>query len=910
MPPTDPAPPSTAQRIDAVRARFTAEWKAGRRPRIEDHLGDAGAARTELLRALLQLELELLGRDALPTAAAYKARFPADGALIDAALASAALATTAHQPQASIETSVARASQRDGRPTAGKAGGPMPGRIGRFEVLERLGQGAFGQVFRARDPQLDREVAIKTPLAGALESQEDLERFLREAQASATLHHPNICPVYEVGQMGKVPYIVMALLRGQSLAEHLKGRKEPLPVKQAALVARKLALALEAAHAQGIVHRDLKPANVMFERDRKDVVIMDFGLARRVRPGDIRQTREGTMMGTPAYMAPEQARGEIAAVGPPSDQYSLGVMLYEMLAGRLPFTGNVNEVIGQVLHVTPPPPSKFRPGIDPALEAICLRALAKKPGDRHASMKEFAAALNEWLRGTTQETAVLAGPAPAAAEAGAVAQIVAALAEERRAEAQERRAETRAAVRAVQRSTKDSRRLVFWIGAPVLLLGAVLVAGLIFLAARPAGEIHNDNRTDNSVKVTLMNVPHLGDTQVIYLLDGEEIAREKLTGPMSLKVGPHELVVRKGDTTLEVRKFQVKAQDDRQEVNVPPAAAKEEVARKEADNDPPDKEVPAKQPPKVDPIAEPEGKPGEMVQFRGAGSAIVSARFSLDGRYVYGTEYTRAATGSGVWRWDLENPKAEAKFFPFQNANKVAIDPRNNGRALFGDNTGRVQLSDVDRWVDLRQDAQDPHAGMSLAYSPTGEHYLAGWTLPYGKWRNVLRESDTGKQTAVLPDKGYVIFAADNRHIYTLGGDKGHDLHRLELASKKVAQVYKGHTSPLGIYACSADGRYVAGAAGPPTFPIRVWEVQTGKEVQVFIGHQGYVNTLAFSPDGRRLLSGSSDFTVRLWDIETRKNLETFRHANSIYEVQFSPRGGRALSCSDDGTARVWQLPR
>jgi WD40 repeat protein/predicted Ser/Thr protein kinase len=781
----------------------------------------------------------------------------------------------------------------------------MPGRIGRFEVLERLGQGAFGQVFRARDPQLDREVAIKTPLTGSLESPEDLERFLREAQAAATLHHPNICPVYEVGQMGKLPFIVMAFLRGQSLADHLKGRKEPLPAKQAALVARKLALALDAAHAQGIVHRDLKPANVMFERDRKDVVVMDFGLARRVRPGDIRQTREGTVMGTPAYMAPEQARGDVQAIGPASDQYSLGVMLYEMLAGRLPFTGNVNEVLGQVLHVAPAAPSKYRPGIDPTLEAICLRAMAKAPGDRHASLKEMAAALNDWLRGTAQETAVQATPAPAPGEAGAVAQVVAALAEERRAESQERREEARVAA---ARSRRDLRRLALWVGAPALVLAAVAVAAVVILGNRPPeGGPTNNNITDNSVNVTLVNVPHHQDAQVVYLLDGRKIDRKEFTGPMSLKVGPHELVLKRGEETLEVRKFHVKAEDDQQEVKVPPAE-KGPVALEK-----PEQVVPDKNPQKVVPIDEPEGKVGELYRFSATASGVMTgARFSPDGRWVLAAEYTGQPTGSGVRRWDMKNPKDPPKIYPFRNAYRVAFDPRNNHQALFANLGGEVEVWDLQRTANLRLDSRGSGVGIGLlAYSASGEHYVIGWAPQERVGRAEVRETATGNVTAEFNDRSGVIFAADNRHVFTFGGAKGNELHMLDLPSKQVVQVYKGHTSPLNIYACSADGRYVAAAAVPPTIAIRVWEVQTGQELPVMLGHEGHVTGLNFSPDGRRLLSSAiTDNSVRLWDIESGNTLAVFKHDSNVYDVQFSPRGNLALSCSDDRTVRVWQLPR
>ncbi len=283
-----------------------------------------------------------------------------------------------------------------------KSAPALPRRFGRYHILELLGQGAMGTVYLVRDTTLHRQVALKVPhvRSGDAHGPTDrrvLDRFHREAHAAAILHHPNLCPVYDVGQIDGVPYLTMAYIRGRPLSQFID-QNRPLDPQWVAVLVRKLALALQAAHDKGVIHRDLKPANVMICED-DEPTIMDFGLAWRLdlHDSDERLTRVGLVLGTPAYMSPEQLSGRVEDIGPGCDIYSLGVIVYELLTGRCPFEGPEAVVLGQVLFVEPEQPSKNRPDVDSQLETICLKAMAKRDDKRYSTMNELADALGVYL---------------------------------------------------------------------------------------------------------------------------------------------------------------------------------------------------------------------------------------------------------------------------------------------------------------------------------------------------------------------------------------------------------------------------------------------------------------------------------------------------------------------------------
>jgi serine/threonine protein kinase len=392
--------------VELVKLDLSRQWQEGRPVTLESYLktfpelGTVETVAPELI--LAEYEVRCQSGESVELAQ-FDQRFPHQ---------SGALRQLIEQTRESAKGSVlSQLGEMVARPQArllslardAKAAPTVPRRFGRYRVLEQLGQGAMGTVYLVRDTQLGRLVALKVPHvrpddADGTPDSRALDRFYREAHAAAILHHPNLCPVYDVGEIDGIPYLTMAYINGQPLSRYIDP-KRPLSLRWVAALVRKLALALQAAHDKGVVHRDLKPSNVMI-RGGREPMIMDFGLAWRLdgRDSDKRLTRLGLVLGTPSYMSPEQLSGRVEDLGPRCDVYSLGVIFYEMLTGRCPFEGPEAFVLGQVLFVEPQPLSVLRPDVDARLEAICLKAMAKRESERYASMSELAAALGAYLR--------------------------------------------------------------------------------------------------------------------------------------------------------------------------------------------------------------------------------------------------------------------------------------------------------------------------------------------------------------------------------------------------------------------------------------------------------------------------------------------------------------------------------
>ena len=283
-------------------------------------------------------------------------------------------------------------------PAGAKTLGAAPGmRFGEYELIAEIARGGMGVVYRARQVTLDRVVALKMILAGRLANADEVQRFQTEAAAAAKLRHANIVAVHDVGECEGQHYFTMEFIAGASLDRKLA--EGPLAGKAAARYVRILARAVQYAHKHGILHRDLKPSNILIDAD-DEPHITDFGLAKRLDHGASGQTRTGAILGTPSYMSPEQAQGRTGELGPASDVYSLGAILYELVTGRPPFRAETPlDTVMQVIDHHPVPPRLLNPRVDHDLETICLKCLEKHPALRYASAEELGVDLQHYLEG-------------------------------------------------------------------------------------------------------------------------------------------------------------------------------------------------------------------------------------------------------------------------------------------------------------------------------------------------------------------------------------------------------------------------------------------------------------------------------------------------------------------------------
>jgi tRNA A-37 threonylcarbamoyl transferase component Bud32 len=709
--------------------------------------------------------------------------------------------------------------------------------VGRFRVRRELGRGGFGVVYLAFDPRLGRDVALKIPRPDVLASADLRERFHREARAAAGLDHPNVVPVFEAGEAGPVCYIASAYCPGPTLREWLRGRTDPVPIADAAALVAALADGVAHAHARGVIHRDLKPANVLLQPftpgpgddtllpDRRAAGgftprITDFGLAKLADPAEA-VTRTGAALGTPSYMAPEQAEGK-REVGPAADVYALGAILYELLTGRPPFVGESDlDTLQQAIAQDPVPPSRLRLRLPRDLETVCLKCLEKDPRRRYPTATELAADLRRFLAGEpvmarrvsvvgrawrrARRRPVVAGllTAVVALAAGGAAAVIAlwrqaaaALANEqaaRRDETEHReRAETQLAATLIALAHRD------W-------LADDLDQARRHLAACPP-EYHDRQwrYLDRACRAErLVYRRHAGCTMVSVAFhpDGRSVASLDATGYLAVwdPADGRELFTLRGGTIGQFQAVRFRA-DGAELIWARSVAGKSNA-----------------------------GEGGRLeVCILGADRGNEVHRFSAPGTF------SRVAISADGSRIAASATGAVEVFDVPTGAHLCTVRPAGVGADFSRD--GRILgVPDAERRIRC----VDAATGQVL--------HVFGRLSPY---RNVVTLSPLGDRAATAA------FDATRQRVPVTVWDASGGEKPLALP---------GHRDPVVEMIFSPDGGRLATASRDRT--VVIWDMGTGKEQLTLRGHDAQLTALAFSSDGRLLATGEYEGMVRVWDV-------------------------------------------
>jgi WD40 repeat protein/tRNA A-37 threonylcarbamoyl transferase component Bud32 len=774
-------------------------------------------------------------------------------------------------------------------------GGPeVPG----YEVLGVLGRGGMGVVYKARQARLNRLVALKMILAGAHAGEQELARFRTEAEAVARLQHPNVVQIHEVGEHQGLPFFSLEFCPGGSLDRKVRGT--PQPPREAARLAELLARAMDAAHRAGIIHRDLKPANVLLAADGTPR-ITDFGLAKKLDEA-VGQTASGAVMGTPSYMAPEQAQGEAGRVGPAADVYALGAVLYELLTGRPPFKAATSlDTMLQVLTDEPVSPRRLLSGLPRDLETICLKCLAKRPAQRYASAGALADDLRRFLGGEPIQARPVGGwerawkwcrrhPAVSALTAAVV--LVAALGfglvtwkwqaalaaqhaaeQARQNEAAARLAEEGQKNRAEQALAKANTNLYFY---GITLAERQLAAHQVApadetLAACPADlrrwEWSYLRRRCHADLLTV-TADEAGACSLAFSPDGRRLA---CGGGNPLRSGtPARVTVWDAATGRLLLTMKGK-----------------------------------------------HSGPVTSVAFSPDGTRLASASTGLDyPRLVRGDLKALTAPKGEVFLWDADTGKEVTQL---AGCASVAFSPDGHYLATAGSHSA-VLLYDVQ--TGRQEIAFDGPAGKieDVAFSPDGKLLAAaGFTYGFDENKNRIPRREfkvwdtaTRKETSALPKSLGPVTAIAFGPGGTLATAGGKGVHLWDLATGAERRTLHGPGEELSGVKFSADGQRLAASCLDGT--VRVWDPDTGQEISTFAGHRGEALGITFAPPGsgtsRRLASAGSDGRVKVWDLFASNNpLSLPGHGALITGIALTGDGRRLASSSpDEHLVIVWDL--